>query len=569
MWSRHSIWCAVVMLVLTAPAPAQIVGGRWEAWTAGYGSDVFGAATFGRTILGFHDFDGDGCDDFFVGAPSSESTSHEGGSLLLYSGRSGLVLWEHAGNPYQPDGFATSVSLVPDLDGDHTPELVIGVTGTNGTIGLLDVGSISVYSGATLVEWDRVKGDVAFGYLGSAVSNAGDVNGDGLPDILAGAPNADVGGFTAAGYARLISGADLTTLRTYAGSADGDALGASVLGVGDWSGDGVPDQVLGAPLATVSGMPEAGRIEIRSGADGALLGSLSGGAAGDRFGFRLANVGDLDGDGFDDCLIGAPGADPAGLQDAGSAFLLTRTGSIAQRFDGSGAGEQFGHGIAAAGDVDRDGVPDLLFGAPLASAPGLAFAGSARIVSGATRTMIHSFFGDVAGEQLGYGVAAAGDVNDDGILDVLIGAPYSGSPYHGRGIAFAVNPFLVTSSDSLSAAAGGAVQFDLTFPPEFGSGEFAILASARGSGPTTIGGLAVPLTADALFGRTLAGNYPIGAVNFSGQLSSRAETGALFFAPPGSLPAPWIGRTLYFAAVARDPQGGAISSIHRQLLLFP
>jgi hypothetical protein len=272
----------------------------------------------------------------------------------------------------------------------------------------------------------EIDGGAPSSALGAALARIGDLDGDDLDDLVAGAPGADQAGIDA-GQVLLLSSATGATLATWSGAAVGDRFGAAVAGLPDMNGDGVPDVLVGAPGADGPGA-DAGRAQVRSGADGSVLLTLAGDAAGDHFGAAVAGIADLTGDGIAELLIGAPNGDGPGAVDAGLARLVSgATGATLRNFVGGSAGLLFGTSVADAGDVNADGASDLVVGAPgQFQAPGFA-----RVLSGSTGAVLYQFADATLAKQQGQSVAGAGDVNGDGHADVAIGAPGSG-PQSGR-----------------------------------------------------------------------------------------------------------------------------------------
>jgi len=265
------------------------------------------------------------------------------------------------------------------------------------------------------------------------VASAGDLDRDGVPEILIGALYGTGNGPYQGGVVTVQSGANGALLYEVDGDASGDYLGAAVAGLSDVDADGVPDLLLGAPNASPRGLSQAGLVQLRSGATGQILLQLEGTEAHAFFGQVVTNVRDIDGDGVDDFAIGAPSASPGGLQDAGSVFVYSgATSKLLYRWDGASRFDAFGAAIAGGDDVDGDQIPDVVVGAPGASPGGLRGAGSAFVFSGATGKLLLRLDGQEADAAFGTSVAMAGDLDADGLAEVLVGAPYA-SPGGQRG----------------------------------------------------------------------------------------------------------------------------------------
>jgi hypothetical protein len=309
---------------------------------------------------------------------------------------------------------------------------------------------------------------------GFAVSAAGDINGDGVDDLIIGAFLADPNGLDSAGSSYVVYGrsggfAAAINLATLDGSSgfrlDGvaadDRSGFAVSAAGDINGDGIDDLIIGAPTAGPNGVSNAGSSYVVYGRsagfaaainlatlDGSSGFRLDGVAAVDRSGYAVSAAGDLNGDGIDDLIIGAFGAGPNGLVSgssyvvfgrsggfASSINLSTLDGSIGFRLDGVAADDRSGFDVSAAGDINGDGIDDLIIGARNADPNGVANAGSSYVVFGRSGSFASAINlatldgstgfrldGVAAIDYSGVAVSAAGDINGDGIDDLTIGA---------------------------------------------------------------------------------------------------------------------------------------------------
>jgi len=253
-----------------------------------------------------------------------------------------------------------------------------------------------------------------FGYVANAVP---DLDHDGVPDLLCGAPTYSVGA-TNRGRAYLMSGRTGARIHVFDGAMANALLGSAVNHAGDLNGDGVADLLLGAP-ASAAASPNNGQVFACSGADFSLLWSASGEAANDRFGNVVAGLlDDVDHDGFDDVIVGAVQNDAAGA-NAGRAYLLSgKDGSILRIFTGRKAGDFFGSAVAGTGDLDGDGVADVVVSARNA---GSASEGRTYVLSSATGNIIRELAPDPTGVDFGwFFTSTAGDVDRDGTEDLYV-----------------------------------------------------------------------------------------------------------------------------------------------------
>jgi hypothetical protein len=279
------------------------------------------------------------------------------------------------------------------------------------------------------VDWQlswTATGESADNYFGVSVSTAGDVNGDGYDDVIIGAHHCNAGG-TDAGRAYIYYGGgsmDNIPDVTMTGEAAYDYFGVSVSTAGDVNGDGYDDVIVG-----VCGSG-AGRAYIYYGGasmDNTPDVTMTAPASGPNFGFSVSTAGDVNNDGYDDVIVGTYIAAPG----AGRAYIYFGGGSMDNTPDvtmtGEAAGDYFGVSVSNAGDVNNDGYGDVIVGAYNNDAGG-ASAGRAYIYFGGSsmdNTPDVTMTGEAASDQFGCSVSTAGDVNNDEYDDVIVGAHYN------------------------------------------------------------------------------------------------------------------------------------------------
>ena len=303
------------------------------------------------------------------------------------------------------DQFGWIARDIGDVDKDGVHDIV--TSAPTRAIGGKPAGRVYVYStksGALLWKVDGKPGDT----LGIGIEAAGDANKDGVPDVIASAP----GG----GYACIYSGKDGAVLQTFKAEAVSDAFGRHVSGLGDVNGDGAADVIVGAPANTASGKA-AGRAYVYSGADGALLLTLTGERAGDQFGAAVA--------GYSDgkhrfLIVGAPGAGP---RHTGRTYVydsLSQKPAFTADSDATGAalGAMF---LSVPGDLNRDGVPDI-YATDFPNGAKGPSTGRAYVYSGKDGSTLLTLTGETPGEGFGIGAATMGDANGDGVPDLIIGS---------------------------------------------------------------------------------------------------------------------------------------------------
>ena len=415
---------------------------------------------FGNAVSGNGDVNGDGLSDMMVGSYQYDANSqfHAGEAFLVYGQSDGLPAYIAANDSYM--GTATNATK---LGGTHR-----------------------------------------LGEAATSISFAGDVNGDGLTDLLIGAPKASPGaGRGWAGETYLVYGTTNTMpnqvklTNTWldgvngiilSGAATNDQSGFAVSGAGDVNGDGLDDLLISSKLADPGGRVSAGEVYLVFGStnlaaditltntwfDGTNGVLFAGSVSDDNCGTSLSAAGDVNGDGLGDFLIGASGVDPNGgiMTNAGATYLvygttnglpgnvvLTNTwfdGANGVMLDGAAVSDYSGVSVAS-GDVNGDGLSDVLIGAGYADPDGLNGGGETYLVYGrsglpATITLNDTWLDGTngvifAGTELqcfaGNAVSSGGDYNDDGYDDILIGAEQAdpeGQVYLVYGSPFPVSP---------------------------------------------------------------------------------------------------------------------------------
>ncbi len=314
-------------------------------------------------------------------------------------------------------------------------------------------------------------GNQAGAYFGFSVAAAGDVNGDGYGDVIVGAWLYD-NGQEDEGRAHVYLGSPtgLADMPVWIAESDQNTaqLGWSVASAGDVNGDGFGDVIVGANRYD-DGQPDEGRAYVYLGSPEGLSADPVWTAQGEQanawFGVSVASAGDVNGDGYDDVIVGAWLYDDDHANE-GRAFLYQGSEpglSIAPSWtaDGEQAGAQFGFSVAAAGDVNGDGYGDVIVGARSYD-NGQINEGRAYVYFGSwlglTDTPAWSAESDQTGALFGYSVAGAGDVNGDGFSDVIVGSWLYDGDQIDEGRAFVY----LGSADGLSLTPAWTIESDQT-----------------------------------------------------------------------------------------------------------
>ena len=465
---------------------------------AAYGGFVINGAALndsaGFSVSNVGDVNGDGYDDVLVGALFADNTgSTDSGRTYVVFGKSSGVAVELSA--LGTDGFAinglsgatannywfgSAVGAAGDVNGDGLADLMVAGTKEGGGRTYVIYGKAN----NTAVEASAILGGTG-GFVinglctsdgaGSAVSSAGDVNGDGFADLLVGAPLADTTGSNAGAAYVVFGKAVNTTVDTSALGGNGFAIngmsasdwtGESVSNAGDVNGDGLSDLIVSGHYSDPTSGTDAGRSYVVFGKTDntavnlSALGTggfvINGQAASDYSSYTVSSAGDVNGDGYADVAVFAPSADPAAGTDAGRTYVVFgKSNNTAVELSALGAGGYMINGAVAgegtalvanaiervrisnAGDVNGDGLADLIIGSPSMTTLGGSVSGRSYVVYGQTGTTAidlsavtngvggFAINGQAASDNSGFTVSAAGDINGDGFADLLVSAPYA------------------------------------------------------------------------------------------------------------------------------------------------
>ena len=386
-------------------------------------------------------------------------------------------------------GLVASVSDAGDINDDGVDDVIIGASFADpggqsyvvfggaevGSSGSLDISSLDGSSGFTVNTFDR------YADFGRSVSSAGDINGDGVDDVIIGADNAETTGVDSGGESYVVFGGagavnsgslDISNLDgangfVILGIDENDGSGFSVSDAGDVNGDGIDDVIIGAPGANQIGPNSTGESYVvfggsEVGSGGSLNLSTLDGSNGflingvDQIGssgVSVSGAGDFNGDGIDDVLIGAPFGNPYAISASGQSYIVFGSSDV-----GSGGSinlsdldgvngfaingivdfDRTGTSVSDAGDINGDGFDDVIIGAPMADADGVSQAGQSFVVFGGSDVGRSGLLnlsnldgangfvinGIIEMDQTGISVSGGGDINGDGLADVIIGTSF-------------------------------------------------------------------------------------------------------------------------------------------------
>lgn len=411
-------------------------------------------AELGHSVACAGDVNGDGFSDVIVGVPYYDSDLTDAGSVLVFHGSSKGLASEPS---WQVEGevstayIGLAVSSAGDVNGDGYSDVLIGSYKYSPSAAWL--GMVSLYYGspgvpAETADWQYLPDDFWWNpisvWFGSSVSNAGDVNGDGYADVIIGAPgysfNEDYFG---RGKAYIFHGSDQGFSEEPDwldfGEDDYSYFGASVDIAGDVNGDGYDDVVIGAPR------DGGGAVFVYHGSASGLPANeeikLKGSGG---FGGAVSGAGDVNGDGYADIMVGASKYSNGQDWEGAVYVYFGSKGGLKSTPAGSAESNKsyarLGYSVDEAGDVNADGYSDIIAGSPGRSGS-LPEQGKVYGWYGSSSGILQGGYdwsakGSQAHARFGSSVAGAGDVNGDGYSDIIVGAPWYNNSVTDDGLAF-------------------------------------------------------------------------------------------------------------------------------------
>lgn len=532
-WSRHA-WIGAFLFTLAAGREVSAQSRIQQYFGPSYGW------SYARGLGMAGDVDFDGTNDVVVSSPSQSRVS-------IHSGRTGAML---GGKTFGGAYIGHDVDGAGDVNGDGIPDVIVS------SIDYWPTGIVWIYSTQGFAPIQFVTGVGDGNAFGGRVRGAGDVDGDGHADYLVGAigvVNPALGVST--GGVTLVSGANATPMLTVYGDALLDYAGNKLDSAGDIDGDGWADILVGVGYLT-------GYVKVCSGQSGALIHKIEKpGADSKAFGMAVANAGDVNADGIPDVVVGDsryPFTDGIGrvyvYSGANAELLMTGTGTHPNLY--------LGMEVLGPGDLDGDGYDDVAAGCDAGTffPVGDSTKCHIRVWSGHTGAVLFDKYSadPVTQPYGGFGrdLAAPGDLNADGTPDVL---SLTGNGYV---TLLSGKPLPLEPDNTLMTVSGGGQQ-SLRFKAgaEYGGDIYLLVGTTSGTSPgLSVGGVAIPLNYDAYTSFTVTSPNHAPLSGSLGVLSSSGTATSQFAIPPFTSQT-LAGVSAYHVALSLDANGiGKVSN---------
>ena len=404
---RRSIEVTCVGATLAFAAAAQATLYEWTGTDNDFGRNQ-------RSVTGIDDVDGDGVPDLLIGKPRDVTLGPLTGRADVVSGRDGSLIRSIYGRA-TPNGFGGSTSRLDDIDGDGVEDFAIGAPVPGGNLLPLTKPYVRIISGRTGTLLREFESAVVSRWFGASIRPTPDVDGDGHRELLIGAccyPDDPAIG----AVVDLVSPATGATLREFSGTYWDTTFGWSVDAAGDLDGDGVTEILVGSPFDTPPNAPSShlGSARVYSAVTGAQVAAYYGNLWGSWAGATVAGLGDVDSDGVSDFAIGSSAVDYGALLNSRVDVRSGATGALL--YTVSDPGMQLGWTIEPTGDQDGDGVADFVV---FARSLQIGTPSLLRVVSGRTGATIVQVAGSPS-LLIGPIIVDAGDINGDGRRDLLV-----------------------------------------------------------------------------------------------------------------------------------------------------